>query len=237
MRTREAGPDRVVPALVVLSLGRGLQMATQFFAGQFQYQAALGQTPALVISKGYAKAGSLSQSLGFAIIAAFDAGNLVHVARALQHTFPYKPVIIAGSDDRHLALTHGVNTGRIKAQEATAATGGHLLLPIFASGEGSYLAGLAPITPERYHAHGRTGTGLSKTQLAALELMKRHTDFNDLAPRSGLGKGAIDRQVRTSVGKVICQYRKGVEPHPLQEQIEDQTLVQPLRHRRVVSLG
>lgn len=168
---------------------------------------ALAQAPALVISEGYATAGSLSQSLGFATIAAFDAGNLVHVAKALQQKFPGKPVIIAGDDDRHLTLTHGVNTGRIKAQEAAAATGGHLLLPTFAPGEGSYLAGLAPITPERYRAHGRIGAGLSKTQLAALEQMKRHTDFNDLATRSVLGRDAIDRQVRPFVRAVVRQHQ------------------------------
>ena len=168
---------------------------------------ALVQAPALVISEGYATAGSLSQSLGFATIAAFDAGNLVHVAKALHQKFPDKPVIIAGDDDRHLALTHGVNTGRIKAQEAAAATGGHLLLPIFAPGEGSYLAGLATITPERYRAHGSTGAGLSKTQLAALEQMKRHTDFNDLATRSILGRDSIDRQVRPFVSAVIRQHQ------------------------------
>jgi antirestriction protein ArdC/phage/plasmid primase-like uncharacterized protein len=168
---------------------------------------ALVQAPALVISEGYATAGSLSQALGFATIAAFDAGNLVHVAKALQQKFPAKPVIIAGDDDRHLELTHGVNTGRIKAQEAAAATGGHLLLPIFAPGEGSYLAGLAPITPERYRAHGRTGSGLSKTQLAALEQMKRHTDFNDLATRSVLGRDAIDRQARAFVSAVLRQHQ------------------------------
>ncbi len=172
---------------------------------------ALAHAPALVISEGYATAGSLSQSLGFATIAAFDAGNLVYVAKALQQKFPAKPVIIAGDDDRHLALTHGVNTGRIKAQEAAAATGGHLLLPIFAPGEGSYLAGLSPITPECYRAHGRTGAGLSKTQLAALEQMKRHTDFNDLATRSVLGPDAIDRQVRPFVSAVVRQHQACAE--------------------------
>jgi putative DNA primase/helicase len=45
---------------------------------------ALLQAPALVISEGYATAESLSQSLGFATIAAFDAANLVHVAKALR---------------------------------------------------------------------------------------------------------------------------------------------------------
>lgn len=168
---------------------------------------ALAWVPALVVSEGYATAGSVSQSLGFATIAAFDAGNLVHVARALQQKFPDKPVIIAGDDDRHLELTHGVNTGRIKAQEAAAATGGYLLLPIFAPGEGRYLAGPAPITPERYWTHGQTGAELSTTELAALEQMKRHTDFNDLAVRSVLGRDAIDRQVRSFVKAVIRQHQ------------------------------
>jgi putative DNA primase/helicase len=79
---------------------------------------ALARAPALVIAEGYATASSLSQSLGFATVAAFDSGNLPHVARALHAKFPDKPVIIAGDDDRHLEATQGVN-----------------LLPIFAPGE------------------------------------------------------------------------------------------------------
>lgn len=42
LRTRQFGPGRVAPALAVLSLGAGMQAATQFFAHHFQYQAALG---------------------------------------------------------------------------------------------------------------------------------------------------------------------------------------------------
>jgi putative DNA primase/helicase len=198
---------------------------------------ALAQAPALVISEGYATASSVSQSLDFATVAAFDAGNLVHVARALQVKFPDKPVIIAGDDDRHLELTHGKNPGRTKAQEAAAATGGHLLLPIFAPGEGSYLAGLAPVTPEKYRAHGRSGLGLSKTQLAALEQMKRHTDFNDLATRSVLGKDAIDRQVRGFVDEVMRQHGAQVGQGQRHGQREDGASVQQPRQRRVAKMG
>jgi phage/plasmid primase-like uncharacterized protein len=176
---------------------------------------ALAQAPALVISEGYATAASVSQALGFATVAAFDAGNLVHVAKALQTRFPDKPVIIAGDDDRHLELTHGENRGRVKAQEAAAVTGGHLLLPVFAPGEGSYPAGLAPVTPETYREHLRTGGGLTEAQLAALDQMKRHTDFNDLATASVLGKEAIDRQVRAFVTKVLNQHGVGMK-QPLQ---------------------
>ena len=96
---------------------------------------ALAQAPALVIAEGYATASSLSQSLGFATVAAFDSGNLQFVARALHAKFPDKPVIIAGDDDRHLETTQGVNPGKLKAFEAANATNGKVLLPIFAPGE------------------------------------------------------------------------------------------------------
>ena len=96
---------------------------------------ALARAPALVIAEGYATAASLAQSLGFVAVAAFDSGNLPHVARALHDRFPEKPIVIAGDDDRHLEATQGVNPGRQKAQEAAQATGGKLLLPIFAPGE------------------------------------------------------------------------------------------------------
>jgi len=167
----------------------------------------LMQAPALVISEGYATAASVSQALGFATIAAFDAGNLVPVAKALQTKFPGKPVIIAGDDDRHLALTHGENHGRAKAQEAAAATGGHLLLPVFAPGEGSYPADLSPVTPEAYRTHLRTGSALTEAQLAALEQMKWHTDFNDLATRSALGRDAIGRQTRAFFSNVLGRHQ------------------------------
>lgn len=96
---------------------------------------ALAQAPALVIGEGYATAGSLSQSLGFATVAAFDSGNLPHVAKALHEKFPDKPIVIAGDDDKHLEATQGVNPGRSKAEEAAKAVGGKVLLPIFAPGE------------------------------------------------------------------------------------------------------
>lgn len=97
--------------------------------------AALDKAPALVIGEGYATASSLSQSLGFATVAAFDSGNLPGVAKALHERFPDKPVVVAGDDDRYLEATQGVNPGRTKALEAARATGGSVVLPIFAPGE------------------------------------------------------------------------------------------------------
>ncbi|MBK7673377.1 MAG: hypothetical protein IPJ27_00635 [Candidatus Accumulibacter sp.] len=96
---------------------------------------ALAKAPVLVIGESYATAGSLSQTLGFAMVAAFDSGKLVPVAKALHEKYPDKPIVIAGEDDKHLETTQGVNPGRSKAEEAARAVGGKLLLPIFVPGE------------------------------------------------------------------------------------------------------
>lgn len=166
---------------------------------------ALAKAPALVIGEGYATAGSLSQSLGFATVAALEPGNLPAVAKALHARFPDKPVVIAADDDRHLELTQGINPGKAKAQEAARSTGATVLLPVFGAGENNYPAHLPAITPRNYREHLRTGTALSDEQLDALEQMKRVTSFNDLANRSILGREALDRQVRATVQDVVAR--------------------------------
>jgi type IV secretion system protein VirD4 len=42
LRAKQPGKSKVIPVLAVLSLIAGLQAATQFFAHDFRYQAALG---------------------------------------------------------------------------------------------------------------------------------------------------------------------------------------------------
>lgn len=170
---------------------------------------ALARAPALVIGEGYATAGSLAQSLGFATVAALEPANLPAVAKALHARFPDKPVIIAADDDRHLELTQGINPGKAKGLDAARSTGGALLLPIFGAGENSYPTHLPAITPHKYREHLRTGTALSGEQLAALEQMKQVTDFNDLANRSVLGQQALDRQVRAAVQDAVA--KKGLQ--------------------------
>jgi putative DNA primase/helicase len=153
---------------------------------------ALVKSPVLVISEGYATAATLSQTLGFATVAAFDSGNLVSVAKALHAKYPQKQIVIAGDDDKHLELTHGINPGRSKAEEAARAVGGKVILPIFAPNENSYPAGLEPVTPQMF----RKGQ-LSDQQHTALAKMKQYTDFNDVATKSVLGSEGVERQVRS----------------------------------------
>jgi putative DNA primase/helicase len=83
--------------------------------------------------------------MGFATVAAFDSGNLVSVAKTLHAKYPEKQIIIAADDDKHLELTHGINPGRTKAEDAARAVGGKVLLPIFAPNENSYPPGLETV--------------------------------------------------------------------------------------------
>ena len=140
----------------------------------------------------------------------------------LHERYPDKQIVIAGNDDRHLELTHGINPGRSKAKEAARAVGEKVLLPIFAPNENSYPAGLEALTPHRF----RKGQ-LSDKQHQALAKMKQYTDFNDLATKSMLGRQAVQHQVRPVVESLI-ERRQALN-------LQDKECVQPLaKHVRIL---
>lgn len=185
---------------------------------------ALASAPMLVIAEGYATAAQVSQALGHATVAAFDSGNLEAVAKALHAKFPDKPVLIAGDDDRHLAMTLGKNPGREKAEGAAQAVGGTAVFPVFTREETGWPSDVPKPTPETYKAHLQAekrledaeageitlsadeqakarGAMLTTAQLGALSTMKKHTDFNDLAQRSQLGTEGLMRQLGAAVSQ------------------------------------
>jgi len=167
---------------------------------------ALAKAPAIVIGEGYATADTLSKALGYATVAAFDSGNLPHVAKQLRGQFPDKPFVIAGDNDLHLELTEGKNPGKEKALAAAKAVDGTAIFPIFALGEQAYPANLEPVTP----AKARAGD-LSDEQKKAIAKMKSFTDFNDLATKSGLGGEGVDRQVPYIVNKLVADRQEQFE--------------------------
>src|SRR3546814_18808495 len=91
---------------------------------------ALAAAPALVIAEGYATAASLAEGLGHATVAAFDSGNLPHVARALREQFPDQPIVTAGDDDKAPEIARGHTPARATAQEAPKDHGGQDPAPI-----------------------------------------------------------------------------------------------------------
>ena len=78
----------------------------------------------LCICEGYATAASIHEATGYAVAAAFSAGNLLPVAKALRNKYPdSKLIICADADENHL--------GESKARKAAKAVGGIVVLPTF----------------------------------------------------------------------------------------------------------
>ena len=88
----------------------------------------------LVIAEGIATAATIRQATGLATVAAFDSGNLEHVARAFRERDPARPIIIAGDNDHHLPRRQSPlpNVGQEKAAATAQAVAGIVLTPAFA---------------------------------------------------------------------------------------------------------
>lgn len=202
---------------------------------------ALAAVPVLVVGEGYATAAELKKELQHPTVAAFDSGNLLAVVQALHKQFPDKPILVAGDDDRHVVMTTGSNPGRVKAEEAARAVGGRCAFPVFSASEAAYPSELPVITPSAYKAHLRADealknlTGdeapevreqhrarlLTAEQLAALDHMKRFTDFNDLKTKSELGQEGLTRQVKAAVAEVQ-------QNTPLRDYVRSREVEQPV---------
>lgn len=75
----------------------------------------------LAVAEGYATAASIHESTGRPVAVAFDAGNLVHVTKALRALYPNAPLVVCGDDDAQTAARTGKNPGRDKATAAARA--------------------------------------------------------------------------------------------------------------------
>lgn len=83
--------------------------------------------PCLCIAEGFATGASIHEATGYPVAVAFNAGNLVPVAKAMRDKFPDLLLVLCADDDY---LTEG-NPGLTKATEAARLVGGVLSLPDF----------------------------------------------------------------------------------------------------------
>lgn len=84
------------------------------------------------LCEGFATAASIHQATRKPTVCAFDAGNLVEVAKELAKAFPDAELRICGDDDRQ----NEKNPGREKAEKAALLTSGIALFPEFEEGSG-----------------------------------------------------------------------------------------------------
>lgn len=99
--------------------------------------------PVLLLAEGYATAASVYESGCTAgqdagrwpVAVAFDAGNLLHVARELRRLYPAALLVLCGDDDRATEARTGTNTGRVKAEAAARAVHGLAVFPTVPAGD------------------------------------------------------------------------------------------------------
>jgi putative DNA primase/helicase len=82
---------------------------------------------ALCIAEGFATGASIHEATGYPVAVAFNANNLLAVAKAMRDKFPDLPLILCADDDYR---TDG-NPGMTKATEAARSVGGLLAVPYF----------------------------------------------------------------------------------------------------------
>ncbi len=75
----------------------------------------------LLLAEGYATAASLFEATGHPVGVCWDAGNLVHVTKALRQLYPTKLLLVCGDDDGATEKRTGTNPGRVKATAAARA--------------------------------------------------------------------------------------------------------------------
>ena len=84
----------------------------------------------IIICEGYATGASIHEATGHAVIVAFDAPNLLPVARVIRAKFADATILFAADNDQW-TVRPVVNPGLTRAREAAAEVGGLVALPEF----------------------------------------------------------------------------------------------------------
>ncbi|WP_230414501.1 DUF927 domain-containing protein [Collimonas silvisoli] len=84
----------------------------------------------LLIAEGYATAATLHQATGYAVVVAFNEGNIRHVAAAMRKMHPEAKFLICADDDRETDAKTGKNPGVAAAVNAAKAERGHWCKPV-----------------------------------------------------------------------------------------------------------
>ena len=83
----------------------------------------------IVICEGFATGSSIRQATDFPVIVAFNAGNLLAVAKDIKNRYPDTKIIMAADNDAFTEIKgKPFNVGVVKAQEASVSIGGALVI-------------------------------------------------------------------------------------------------------------
>ena len=137
-----AGPDTLDPdgqlwgVQTIKADGGKLYAKGARRAGTFALLGEMQPGQPVIIVEGFATAATMREATGLPVAAAFDAGNLADVARALRVGDPARLIVLSGDNDHGLPRRDPPlpNVGDVKAHAAAAEVGGVVLLPSFPPG-------------------------------------------------------------------------------------------------------
>ena len=87
----------------------------------------------IIVCEGCSTGASIREATQLPVVCAFDAGNLVHVAKEMRSKYPDSIIVIAADNDQY----GDKNTGQIMAQQAAVKVGGFIAIPEFEDKTGS----------------------------------------------------------------------------------------------------
>lgn len=134
-----------------------------------------------LVAEGYATAATLHECSGLPVAVAFDAGNLVHVAKALLEAYPRSRIVVCADDDyiQKCKLCHEPTPVAVRECASCGLPHGHVNPGVEAARAAAF--GVSGITLVPSWPFDRGG--------------KKITDFNDLATHAEGGPHLVRAQV------------------------------------------
>lgn len=135
-------------------------------AGRFFLIGGLQINGVALICEGFATGASLHEATGIPVVVAFDAGNLLPVARELARRYRGLRLLFCADDDYDWQRSGKVNTGIDAARTAALAVNGQVCIPQF-PGDRPELTHKGPTDFNDLHCHPDGGLHVVRAQIEA----------------------------------------------------------------------
>ena len=169
-----------------------------------------GDNSRIVLTEGYATGASIHEATGHTVVVAFDAGNLIHVARAIREKYQEAEIILGADNDQW--KPEAGNTGVRFSEQAAVEISGKVAIPQFKNTETkpkdfndlACLEGPEVVKEQIDTAEPVDKVRALKLELAALaELDKLEQEMGreQLSKKYDVRKSVIDEYLSAQAGK------------------------------------
>ena len=163
-------------------------------------------TGLIAIAEGYATAATIHQATGWSVAVAFDAGNLIHVSKALRKKYPDSQIVICGDSDK---------AGQAGAKKVAHAVNASIVTPTIPDGKGTdwndlaALEGLDTVKTQLLDAAGTGTDDSTEAKLSELAELKQSNLIaygqarKGVAKELGISVAILDQEVDRRIAAAI----------------------------------